>query len=194
MSRPCERQCAKCFEWKHYSRFRSWKHRRAQTSMDVCIEFRPMCKDCEQIERNERKNVDRASAIIDGRAARAARTAGVPKPFFWINMNWQGLVDEMRPKMTPEARCLVCGHPFLNERDIQIEHREPLRHPQDWARHHARNISISCASCNQTKRDKPYAQWLDEQEEARKSNEAHRTADHIGAGFRLLPHPQLKLW
>lgn len=88
--------------------------------------------------------------------------------------------------MTPQAedwnedstvalgRCRSCGRPFLNEDDIQFEYCEPLRHAQDWARQHACNVLVACASCCQSKRNKPFAQWLDELEAARLSNEAHQ--------------------
>jgi hypothetical protein len=48
--------------------------------------------------------------------------------------------------------------------------------PQDWAREHSRNIAFYCASCNRTKREKPYGVWLDEQEAARLANEKHRAS------------------
>jgi len=170
-SRPCERLCPKCGIWKYHGRFRS---RKRPTSIGVGIEFNSLCRDCEQIERNERKNDDRARAIIERRAADHARKSGVAKSFFMVNMNYAALVPMLRVMMTPEGRCLCCGHPFLNERDIQIEHREPPRHPQDWARLHARNLGLACQSCNGTKGRKSYALWLDEQEEARLSNQEHR--------------------
>lgn len=172
--RPCERRCPKCNLWKHHSRFRSRKRRRATSIGVAVIHFDPICKDCQQIERNERKNEDRPLAIMDGRAGSHARILGVPKSFLWVNMNWSSLVPEMRALMTDEGRCRSCGHPFIGERDIHIEHREPPRAPDDWARQHARNLGIFCQSCNGTKGHKPYAVWLDEQEEARISNEHHR--------------------
>lgn len=81
--------------------------------------------------------------------------------------------------MTEEGRCRSCGHPFLGQDDIQIEHREAPRGLGDWAREHARNIGIFCKSCNNTKNDKPYAIWLDEQEAARLANESHRATPRI---------------
>ncbi len=175
--RPCERLCPKCNLWKHHSRFRSRKRR--PTSIGVGIEFNSLCKDCEQIERNERQNVDRPLHIIERRTSSHARSLGVPKSFLWVNMNWRALVPEMRALMTDEGTCRSCGHDFVNERDIQIEHREPPRHAADWARQHARNLGIFCQSCNNTKGDKSYALWLDEQEEARLSNEHHRQQSPI---------------
>ena len=171
--RPCERHCPKCDKWKHHSRFRS---RKRKTPHSTVWEFNPKCRDCEQIERNEKKNADRPKAIIEQRAGRRATELSVSKDFIMINMGYQSLIPVVRAMMTPEGVCTSCGHPFLNERDIQLEHREPPRSSTDWARHHARNIGIFCASCNRTKNDKPYAQWLDEQEEARISNERHRMA------------------
>ena len=136
--------------------------------------FNPLCKACEQIERNEEKNADRAFAIMRGRAEHKAWRLGVSKTYIWINMGWFTLVPILRALMTPEGRCQSCGHPFVNERDIQIEHREPPRRQGDWAREHARNLSLTCQACNGTKTGKPFAQWLDEQESARVSNDQHR--------------------
>jgi 5-methylcytosine-specific restriction endonuclease McrA len=91
----------------------------------------------------------------------------------WTNMNYQSLVPFMRAMMTEEGRCQNCGHHFLNERDIHLEHREAPRFPKDFARLHARNIGLLCAACNGRKGHKPFTEWLDEQEEARQSNEAN---------------------
>ena len=163
--RPCESQCKKCGEWKHHSRFRL-----KSAGHSTVSRFNPYCKDCEQKERNETKNADRPKAIIEQRARSAARKAGTSLDFIWTGMNYRALVPVLRMMMTPEALCQGCGHEFLNERDIQIEHLEPPRHEKDWARLHARNLRLSCASCNRTKSKKPFAQWLDEQEGARLSN------------------------
>jgi hypothetical protein len=169
--RPCERKCKKCppdKAWKHHSRFRSWKDKRNRNST-VSV-FSDVCRDCEQKARNEKKNADRPRAIIEQRAATAATKAATSREFFWMQMNYRALVPELRGLMTPEGLCKVCGHEFLHERDIQIEHIEPPRFPKDWARLHARNLRLCCGSCNRTKGQKPFAQWLDEQEGARVSN------------------------
>jgi hypothetical protein len=168
--RPCERQCAECKEWKHHSRFHNWKR-----SNSTVATFKPICRDCEQKARNAKKNADRPRAIIEQRAAAAATKAGVSREFMWVQMNYRGLVPYMRAAMSPEGLCLCCGHSFVNERDIQIEHIEPPRGQEDWDRLHARNLRLTCSSCNRTKGQKPFAQWLDEQEGARRS---HLT-DHI---------------
>jgi len=133
--RPCERQCPKCGLWKHHSRFRIRTKKGAHSTVRT---FQSLCRDCEQIERNEKKNEDRASAIIRQRAADHARRAGVALDFFWVNMGYRALVPYYRAALSPDGLCLSCGHPYDNERDIQIEHRAPPRHPQDWARLHAR--------------------------------------------------------
>jgi hypothetical protein len=132
--------------------------------------FKATCRDCEQKERNEKKNADRPLAIIRQRAAAAATKAGVSRDFMWTQMNYRSLVAPMRAYMSPEGLCQGCGHPFLNERDIQIEHWYPPRSAQDFALLHTRNLRFTCASCNGTKAQKPPLEWLDEQEGARLSN------------------------
>lgn len=173
MTRPCERRCKTCGLPKHYSRFRK---RQRDTPHGFVWQFNPDCRDCEQKERNEKKNTDRPLAIVRGRAQVAARKAGVGLDFIWIQMNYQALVPMYRAALTDEALCLSCGHRPDHERDIQIDHIEPPRHAQDWARLHARNLRLICDSCNKAKGNKPYAEHLDEQEGARLSNLAHPIA------------------
>lgn len=170
--RPCDRVCQRCGEWKHFSRFRSW--RRHDIVSTAQPQFDSVCRDCRQIERNERKNANRPLAIVEGRAAPRARAAGVPLRFFMREMNWRSLVAPVRAAINdPDSCCTSCGHRHLNERDVELDHVLPPRGPQDWARQHARNIRIVCASCNRTKGRKDYTVWLDEQEGARISNERH---------------------
>lgn len=104
-------------------------------------------------------------------------------------MNYRALVPLLRAMMTPEGLCLACGHAFVNERDIQIEHIEPPRDDKDWARLHARNLRLCCGSCNRTKGKKSFLEWLDEQEGARLSNLEHPTESARG-----LPHAQQLTW
>jgi hypothetical protein len=113
--------------------------------------------------------------IIEKRARDHAAQHGLTFDFIWNAMLWKTLVPMYRTMMSAEALC-GCGHLFDNERDIQIDHNEPPRFPGDHARMHARNITLRCASCNKGKSNKPLAQWLDEQEQARLSNEVDRTA------------------
>jgi HNH endonuclease. len=89
-----------------------------------------------------------------------------------VNMNYYELVEQLKAKMDPFGHCKSCGHEFVNERDIQLDHILPPRHKQDTARLHARNIQLLCASCNNTKGAKDYAVWLDEQDAARLTNES----------------------
>jgi HNH endonuclease len=168
--RPCERLCkGLCGEWKHYSRFRSYRNNPGRKSTVSTVSFSPICRDCEQKTRNEKKNTDRPRAIIEQRARSAAAKTGTNFEFFWTDMNYRALVPVLRAMMD-EGLCLGCGHKFQNERDIQIEHLEPPRSEKDWSRFHTRNLRLACGSCNRTKSKKPFAQWLDEQEGARLSN------------------------
>ena len=182
--RPCERQCKQCGEWKHHSRFKRCRKKQrvaGQRSRGLARdgtvagqwEFAPICKSCEQINRNTKKNTDRPLAIIQGRASAAAQKTGVPginREFFMTQMNYIALVEEMRAMMTPRGLCKACGHHFQNERDIQIEHIRPPRHLQDWARLSARNIRLLCTSCNVGKGSMDFDEWLDQQEDQRLSN------------------------
>jgi hypothetical protein len=133
------------------------------------------CRPCQQKARNECKNEDRALAIIEARAGHRARQLGVTKDFMLMNMNWSALVPALRASMTTDGRCQSCGHEFVNERDIHIEHREPPREQAnggpDRAREHARNIGFLCHACNVSKKNKNFARWLDDEEDARLSNE-----------------------
>lgn len=178
--RPCERLCATCNKWKHHSRFRA-----AKLCNDVVSRFAPSCRDCEQKVRNERKNADRPMAIIKQRAIVAARKAGASAEFFMVEMNYRALVPMMRAFMSKEGLCLCCGHAFVSESDIHIEHVEPPRGEQDWARLHARNLRLCCASCNRTKGKKVYSDWLDDQEGARLSNLASEEVPYDAIQGRL---------
>jgi len=171
--RPCERLCRECQLWLHFSRFRTFRDSRCSAKSE--IRFASVCKACEQKERNEEKNTDRPKAIIEARAATRARELGVPKAFLLVNMNWNVLVPYLRAAMGG-ALCLDCGHAFVNERDVQIEHREPPRSDGDWAREHASNIALACGSCNRSKGSKTFASYLDDKEAARLSNERYRLA------------------
>lgn len=169
--RDCERECRECGKWKHYSRFHNWRSKGS-----LATKFAADCLDCQQKQRNKRKNKDRALWIIKERAQDYARKYGISSKFIWVNMNWRALVAPFRGFMTPEGLCVSCGHKFDSDQDIQLEHREPVRtFPDkiDTGRIHARNIAISCASCNRRKSNIPYAEWLDREEEARISNEAN---------------------
>jgi hypothetical protein len=188
-ARPCERLCPTCGQLQHYSRFA----RRLRQSPNRSVwEFDLECRACQQKARNIQKNTDRARAIIEGRASVRARELGVTREHLLVRMNWNSLVPILRALMTPEGRCVSCGHVFINERDIQIEHREPPRHDHDWARESARNIGFLCCSCNRAKSNKPFPFWLDEQEDARLSNEGHSGRSEPDS--RKVSETQLTLW
>ncbi len=177
--RVCERECKRCGQWKHHSRFHA-----KTTGNSTVARFSPVCRDCEQKDRNEKKNTNRPLAIIRQRAAVAARRAGESRDFFWQQMNYSALVERFRTELT--VPCLSCGHTPRDEGDVQIEHIEPPRHQMDWARLHARNIRFLCGSCNRTKSDKANADWLDEQEGARLSNLSERTAPSLWPNVRQM--------
>lgn len=169
--RPCERWCPgteNCEgHWRHHSRFHSWQVKRSNGT--VATKFARLCRDCQQKERNEKKNTDRPLAIITQRAATAAHNYGGTREFFMVHMNYGALVEPLRALLAA-GFCQGCGHKFVNERDIQIDHIVPPRGPEDWARLHARNLRFFCQSCNKTKGAKPFDLWLEEQEQARLSN------------------------
>lgn len=164
--RPCELFCPQCREWKHFSHFRQQQRR---SSHGTVTTYRRICKVCEQTNHDRLKNQDRARILIENRCRDWASRLGCSKEFLWSQMNWRSLVPVLRALMTDEGLCQSCGHPFRSERDIQIEHIEPPRHRQDWARHHAANLRLMCGSCNNGKNDQPFATWLDEREANRLS-------------------------
>jgi hypothetical protein len=77
------------------------------------------------------ENADRVLAIIEQPAATAGHKAGVSTEFFVTQMNYRELVPIMC-ELVNRGSCQGCGHSFVNERDIQIEHDFPPRHVQDW--------------------------------------------------------------
>lgn len=102
--RPCERQCPRCKIFKHHSRFRHWLMRNSTVSPPP-LRFHSVCRDCEQKERNEKKNQDRPLAIIRQRAATAAMKADTSTEFFFTQMNYRALVPVLRAMLSPEGVC-----------------------------------------------------------------------------------------
>jgi hypothetical protein len=168
--------CPGCGRWLHTSRFRP-----NEKGHGTAARFHSKCRTCEQTERTGTKNDDRARALVESRATTRARKSKVTKQFVMEDLNYESLIAPMRAFMGDDGLCNNCGHAFLGERDIQLEHREPPRHDQDWARLHARNIGFSCGSCNRPKTNKTYVVWLDEEEDARLSAEAWQRSG--GAAF-----------
>jgi len=105
---------------------------------------------------------DRARAMIERRADVRARQLHTTKGYILRDLNWAALTPVLRALLTPEARCLDCGCPFVDATGITIDHLEPPRYFQDWAREHARNIAFVCRSCNAMKQRKTLAIWLEE--------------------------------
>jgi hypothetical protein len=164
----CPEDKGGCGHWKHHSRFRSKSGVGPNST-----KFATLCKDCELEEKHKRKNEDRALWIVTERTRYYARKYGLSFDFMFKEMNFQSLVPGMRAMMTPEASCTNCGHAFDSEPDIQFDHNSPPRHDNDYARIHARNITLRCASCNGGKSDTPYDDWLDQEEMRRLSNKAN---------------------
>jgi 5-methylcytosine-specific restriction endonuclease McrA len=158
----------------------------------MCTKFNKLCKACEQIDRNERTNGDRAKSIIEGRAQQRAHDLGLSRYFFLVEMGWNTLIVPLRALLdNPDARCQSCGEPFLNHRDIQIEHIEAPRFRGDEAREHARNLRFLCQSCNVTKQKMGHSVWLDDQNAARISNKQYAGA--VEAEVPMIEN-QLRLW
>jgi hypothetical protein len=143
----------------------------------VIWHFDPDCKACQEHRRTVAKAIDPARALVERRAQSAAIEAGVTKEFFLDRLGYRALIPFVRlvhPLTRPPepGTCLDCEpahHLFRDENDLTFEHREPPRHAQDWARRHARNICVVDRSCNSKKRDKPYAQYLEDCESARQT-------------------------
>lgn len=181
--------CPRCERWLHPSRFRPDKTRESRHG--TVATFHTKCRACEQSERTDRKNENRAAVLVRQRAQVRAQAAGVPLEFFMDDLNWSALIPIVDLYLNDDrAICLNCGHRPLNERDTQLEHRAAPRSLRDFARHHARNIAVLCGSCNAGKHDKGYADWLDEQEDARLSVAAfygHASDVPVRAPDNLLP-------
>lgn len=138
------------------------------------LNYATVCKACEVHDRTEAKGKDPARAKVERAASelvtevnRYYKAAGsaerISKDFVMRRLHYEHLVEPMRFAMTSHRCWSSCGEPYKNERDIQLEHREPPRSPIDWERMDARNIDIKCGTCNNMKGDKPYSQWLHEQ-------------------------------
>jgi hypothetical protein len=165
-------QCRTCGQWLHPTRFRVTNKPDARRHTSVPT-FEPDCRLCEQTKRDLAKNTNRPRALIEYRAKKRARESGVTLAFVMADLNYEALVGPFAAAAAG-GLCPNCGHPFRNERDIQLDHCEPPRHPKDWTRLHARNLGFLCGTCNSGKGKKPYASWLDDQEQARLSVTALR--------------------
>lgn len=168
-----QRYCKTHKRYLHYSKFCK---RQRRTPDGAIWEYDEECKACQQIKRNEKKNEDRARALVERRAISRASKLGVPRKKLLDDMHYLDLVPYVRAMLTDEGVCVDCGHKFQGEPDIQFEHREPPREDPwpDWAREHAKNITLACGNCNLVKSDKPWAMYLDDSEEARLINERHQ--------------------
>lgn len=151
-----------------------WRRRLRETPHGSVWEYETICKACEVHDRTEAKAQDPARAKIERAAAEVVtkvnnhfKTIGserrIGRDFVMTRLHYEHLIEPMRFAMDSHRCWASCGEPFKNERDIQLEHREPPRSPLDWERMDARNIDVKCGTCNNMKADKPYSQWLHEQ-------------------------------
>ena len=114
---------------------------------------------------NGRPTPSLAAKLIRQRASAHARVYGCTSTFLLYDLGWFKL--EPLLAATLESRhCLDCGATIERERDVQIEHREPYRDRDDWARHHVRNLTLVCHRCNGGKGGESYAAYLDRRWEA----------------------------
>lgn len=108
----------------------------------------------------------RARHLIRQRVTPRAHHLGVPAGFLLRDLGWELLIPRLALMLEPGALC-ECGREFRQEREVTLDHREPPRHRQDWARHNVANIAIACGPCNYAKGARPFSEWLDLIEERR---------------------------
>jgi hypothetical protein len=151
-----------------------WHRWTEKTSNGSVARYAPVCQACEIHDRTEAKGqdparakVERAAEKVVGEVNKFYRTIGseerISKDFVMRRLHYNHLIEPMRFALTSNHCWSSCGEPYKNERDIQLEHREPPRSPTDWERMDARNIDVKCGTCNNKKDNMPYAQWLHEQ-------------------------------
>lgn len=173
--------CPGCRAWLHYSKFSP----KRQTDHGTVVQFHARCRHCEQSERDDQKNESRALVKIKASARTHSREWNVTADELLIDLGWAELEDWVEACIQGQAKCINCLHPFTGPDDVQIDIRDPVQHPDDTARMHVRNVGPLCRSCNNRKSNKPYTQWLDEEEDARRSVIARYSAltlDEISNG------------
>lgn len=171
--------CPGCSTYLHNSRFSP----KRQTDHGGVVQFHAQCRVCEQSARDDQKNADPATQLIIKRAASHAKHWDVTRDYLLYDLGWLDyLHDWVEAALAGSNKCVGCRHPFKGPGDLQIDIREPLRHPGDTARMDVRNVGPLCASCNNRKHDKSYAAWLDEEDVARRSvasRYAKQTAEQL---------------
>jgi hypothetical protein len=113
---PARRACSTSAMTAYLLRFRMWARRHSTKST---VTFNAVCRDCEQKQRNIKKNADRPRAIIEQRARSAATKAGavyIGRPSKWGNpfvIRRHGTREEVIAKYerflcdTPAGRALL---------------------------------------------------------------------------------------
>lgn len=125
--------CPACERWLHPSRFSPDKSRNGTVTT-----FRSRCKACAQSDRTDKKNADRAAALVKQRAQVRAHAAGVPLEFFMDDLNWKSLVPLVRAyhegwcDAQEDVRLSVASYYGMSA-------SEPVRAPEDctpeWTPH-----------------------------------------------------------
>jgi hypothetical protein len=180
--------CARHGEWHHHVRFnRRKRYDDHENPNEYVWEYDRDCKLYLQTCRVEKKNEDQARAIVERRASEVVREANrvsgpkITLAFVMGALNYRSLIPLVRAYLLwpEECFCPNCASTYNQLSTFHFDHREPPRHPRDWARLHARNIGPLDRECNCAKGDMPYPEWLDLEEDKRLSAEAHnaRLAD-----------------
>jgi len=159
------RVCVTCNEPKDYSRFT------LRENPDGTVRLDAECKECQSKAAAVKRGANPARAIVWRRAATRAHQLGVSRTFLLLDLKWETLIPPLEAAITV-GLCQRCGHRYNSVADITFDHGEPPRDElkPDWAREHADNIRLRCKSCNVSKRDMAYSDWLDSQEVARVSH------------------------
>jgi hypothetical protein len=129
-------------------------------------EFDTSCRFHQETKRHQDKSENLALHILTRRADDLARKTHTSRQWILHDKRgpcWIRLLPLLDAFLRQHAGCLNCGRPFEGTRDVQFDHIHPPRFPDDWARHHARNIRILCGSSNNGKRQKDDDVWIDEQ-------------------------------
>jgi 5-methylcytosine-specific restriction endonuclease McrA len=128
--------------------------------------FNSSCRYHEETARHEKKAENPALHLLASRAKNLARETGTTLDFILhdpIGPRWIELLPLVEAFLKEHAHCVNCARGFRGTSDMQFDHIHPPRSKDDWARHNVRSIRILCGSCNNTKRQKSDADWVDEQ-------------------------------
>jgi hypothetical protein len=161
--------------------------------------YNPSCRFHEETERHQAKAENLALHILHSRADSLARATGTTRNFILNDPRgplWIDLLPQLNAFLEKHARCVNCHRTFDGTPDIQFDHIHPPRRRDDgvdWHRHCARNIRILCGSCNNGKRQKDDALWIDEQYEWQLLDADRRERPMAESIIEQRPRQQLSL-